>query len=46
MKFGATTKRWGTGDRAAQRAENALVWEELLLRIPFDWEISVCLVKT
>ena len=43
MKFGATRKRCGSRDRAAQRAENALVREELLLRIPFDWEISVVL---
>ena len=27
----------------ARCAENALVREELLLRIPFDWEISVVL---
>ena len=33
----------GTDDRAARRAENALVREESLLRIPFDWEISVVL---
>ena len=32
----------GTDDRA-QRAENALVREELLLCIPFDWEIGVVL---
>ena len=43
MKFGATTHAAGADDRAAHRAENALVREELLLRIPLDWEIGVVL---
>ena len=33
----------GTDDRAVHCAENALVREELLLRIPLDWETSVVL---